>query len=125
LKDLCRTRWYERYEALNAVHTSFHELVQTLMELEHEGDSSSQYEAKTLLNKILSFEFVVLLLFTRQVMGSTNATTTQLQEKDLDILSAVEMLSSLLVLLKGMRNDDNYFTKIVEVNISCRTLTCC
>ena len=123
LKDLCKTRWYARYESLNAVHLSFHELVQSLMELEHDGDTKSQYEAKGLLNKILSFEFVVLLLFTRQVMASTNATTTQLQQEDLDILSAIDMLSSLLQMLKHLRNDDNCFTKIIEVNLRCLILT--
>ena len=70
-----------------------------------------------LLNKIISFEFVLLLMFMRQVMGATNATTTQLQQEDLDILSTIDMLSSLLVLFQEMRNDDVGFEKLMKVNI--------
>lgn len=92
------------------------------MKLEQDGDTKSQYEAKSLLNKLLSFEFVVLLIFTRQVMASTNAATTQLQQEDLDILSAIEMLSSLLVLLQNLRNDESRFTCIFDVNIICLIL---
>ncbi|CAF2999785.1 unnamed protein product [Rotaria sp. Silwood2] len=123
LKNLCQARWYARYEALNAVYLSFHQIVKSLMELEHDGDTKSQYETKTLLNKMLSFKFVVLLIFIRQVMASTNATTTQLQQEDLDILSAIDILSSLLVLLKNMRNDDCRFIKITEVHVTCLILT--
>jgi len=119
LKDLCKTRWYARYEALNAVYLSFHQLVQCLIELEDDNDTTTRYEAKNLLNKIISFEFVVLLIFTRQVMASTNATVTQLQEENLDVLSAIDMLSSLLTLLKNMRNDDADLNKIIQVYISC------
>jgi hypothetical protein len=50
-------------------------------------------------------------------MGATNATTTQLQQEDLDVLSAIDMLSSLLVMLKEMRNDNDGFEKIIKVNI--------
>ena len=117
LKDLCQTRWYARYEALNAVYLSFSALVQCLMKLEEDGDAKSQYEAKGLLNKLLSFEFVVLLIFSRQVMASTNATTTQLQKEDLDILSAVDMLTSLLILLQNLRNDDNSLMNIFAVTV--------
>ena len=117
LRDLCKTRWHARYEALNTVYLSFHELVQCLTELELDNDTEIRYEAKTLLNKIISFEFVLLLMFMRQVMGATNATTTQLQQEDLDILSTIDMLSSLLVLLQEMRNDDVGFEKLMKVNI--------
>ena len=116
LKDLCQTRWYARYEALNAVYLSFSALVQCLMKLEEDGDAKSQYEAKGLLNKLLSFEFVVLLIFSRQVMASTNATATQLQKEDLDIF-AVDMLTSLLILLQNLRNDDNSLMNIFAVTV--------
>ena len=87
------------------------------MKLEEDGDAKSQYEAKGLLNKLLSFELVVLLIFSRQVMASTNATTTQLQKEDLDILSAVDMLTSLLILLQNLRNDDNSLMNIFAVTV--------
>ena len=56
-------------------------------------------------------------MFMRQVMGATSATTTQLQQEALDILSTIDMLSSLLVLLQEMRNDDVGFEKLGKVNI--------
>ena len=86
------------------------------MKLEEDGDAKSQYEAKGLLNKLLSFEFVVLLIFSRQVMASTNATTTQLQKEDLDIF-AVDMLTSLLILLQNLRNDDNSLMNIFAATV--------
>ena len=102
LKDMCKTRWYMRYEALNAVYLSFHPLVECLNEEEDDDDdAATHHEAKSLLNKLVSFEFVVLLVFTRQVMTSTNATVTQLQAESLDVLTTIEMLSSLLTLLKN------------------------
>ena len=53
----------------------------------------------------------------RQVMAATNATTTQLQQEDLDTLSTIGILSSLLVLLQEMRNNDVSFEKLIKVNI--------
>ena len=117
MRDLCKTRWYARYEELNTVYLSFHELIQCLTELELDDDTETRYKAKTLLNKIISFEFVLLLMFMRQVMGVTNATTTQLQQEDLDILSTIDMLSLLLALLQEMRNDYVGFEKLMKVNI--------
>ena len=88
------------------------------MKLEKDGDAKFQYEAKELLNKLLSFEFVVLLIFSRQVMASTNATITQLQKEDLDVLSAVDMLTSLLILLQNLRTDDNSSMNIFAVTVT-------
>ena len=116
LKGLCKTRWYARYEAVNAVYSSFHELVQCLTDLEQQDeDASTRYESASLLNKLISFEFVVLLIFLQQAMAVTNATITQLQQEELDVLSAIDMLFSLLVVLQQMRNDDGGFEKIIKV----------
>jgi len=38
-----------------------------------------------------------------------------LQQEELDVLSAIDMLSSLLVVLQEMRNDDSGFEKIIKV----------
>ncbi|CAF4290580.1 unnamed protein product, partial [Rotaria magnacalcarata] len=47
-------------------------------------------------------------------MAITNATTIQLQQEELNILAAVEMLTSLLELLQELRNDDDGFEQIFE-----------
>ncbi|CAF2704956.1 unnamed protein product [Rotaria sp. Silwood2] len=113
LKDLCETRWYARYESLNAVYISFHQLVECLSELEDDTDTNTRHKAKALRKKIVSFEFYVLLIFLRKLMAMTNATTIQLQQQELNIIAAIEMLSSLLELLKELRNDDDAFEQII------------
>ena len=50
-------------------------------------------------------------------MAMTNATTIQLQQQELNIIAAIEMLSSLLKLLKELRDDDDGFEQTIEVNI--------
>jgi hypothetical protein len=117
LKDLCETRWYARYESLNAVYISFHQLVECLFELEDDSDTKTRHQAKALRKKIVSFEFYVLLIFLRKLMAMTNATTIQLQQQELNIIAAIEILSSLLELLKELRNDDDGFEQIIDVNI--------
>ncbi|CAF4410961.1 unnamed protein product, partial [Rotaria magnacalcarata] len=47
-------------------------------------------------------------------MAITNATTIQLQQEELNILAAIEMLTSLLELLQELRNDDDGFEQIFE-----------
>lgn len=118
LKNLCQTRWYARYNALSAVYLSFSTLLEYSMKLEEDSDAKSQCEVKALLNELHSFEFVVLLIFSRHITALTNATTTQLQKEDLDILSAVVMLTSLLILLQNLRNDDYSSMNIFAVTVT-------
>jgi hypothetical protein len=96
---------------------SFHELVECLLDLEGDNDTSTRHQAKALRKKIVSFEFYVLVIFLRKLMAITNATTVQLQQQELNIIAAVEMLSSLLELLQELRNDDDGFEQIFQVNI--------
>ena len=51
------------------------------------------------------------------MMAMTNAAIIQLQQQELNIISAIEMLSSLLELLEEFRNEDDSFERINEVNI--------
>ena len=48
-------------------------------------------------------------------MASTNATTIELQKEELDVLTATDMISSLLHLLQQMRNDDASLQGIMKV----------
>ena len=67
MKDLSKTRWSDRYDAIRAVFVSYKEIINSLQKLsEDDIEKKTQQTVKNLLNKIQSFAFYTLLLFFKE-----------------------------------------------------------
>jgi len=92
LCNLSKTRWTARAES--AVWTSFEIILETLQEI----SSSNFYDRKTksqslaLLKKITSFDFIVSIMFMKNVLYKLKALTEKLEAKELNIIDASNLI---------------------------------
>ncbi|CAF3974125.1 unnamed protein product [Rotaria sordida] len=85
IKSLSDTRWTANYESLHCVVESFSEIIDCLESIElvesKQFDKETKTQAKNIKNKLMSYEFVVLLKFMVNVTRTTNLLTIHLQKK--------------------------------------------
>jgi len=116
VKDLSKTRWSNRYEAIRAVIVSYQEIMNTLRKLsENDIENNSRATAKNLLNKVCSFTFYTILLFLKNLMASCNALIVFLQKPEIDILTAIDIIEDTTHLFDQMHDDHAALNAIIEV----------
>ncbi|CAF4489938.1 unnamed protein product, partial [Didymodactylos carnosus] len=77
-------------------------------------DKETANQATNLKNKLISFEFSLLLSFMVKLMRTTNGLTAHLQMKELDILTTFDIMCNTQKLLQMMRNDDVTLINIIN-----------
>ncbi|CAF4188587.1 unnamed protein product, partial [Rotaria sordida] len=103
LKDLSKTRWSNRYEAVRAVIVSYKEIINTLQKLSEDNvEKNTQQTAKNLRNKNL--------------MASINALIVHLQKIQMDILATMDIIEDTVRLLHQMYDDDKTLDAIIEIS---------
>ena len=99
LKDLCRTRWIERIDAVQRFKDLLCSLVCCFESISTEGSiswsSDSLTDASTLLLAITTTDFVSALVITSHTLSCLKPLTKSLQAKSKDIVQAVEEVDSL------------------------------
>ena len=90
LKELCRTRWFERYDAFEVFIHLYKPLVTCLETLSEasvsEWNRETRQEANVLFNALLRFHaLVVALMLTREVFLMTKSLSLKLQGSYVDI----------------------------------------
>ena len=96
LKRLSDTRWSCRIDSLKAIDGTLPNIIATLEEIEDtERNGRIVCEAKGLLNSICSFDFILLFVIFLDLLSYSKAVSDYLQCKDIDFISAVEMVKSL------------------------------
>jgi hypothetical protein len=116
VKDLSKTRWSNRYEAIRAVFVSYKEIVNTLQKLSGlDIEKNTQQTAKNLLNKLCSFSFYTILLFLKNLMASINALMVHLQKIEIDILATIDIIEDTIHLLHQMHEGNTTLDAIIEV----------
>ena len=75
-------------------------------------------QAINLRNRLISFEFNVLLRVMRDILRVTNALTCHLQKISLDVLTASNIILNTNKLLQSMRNDDETLCALIKVRAS-------
>ena len=103
LRNLSVTRWVARSDSITAVWASFEGIVSALEKEMESSDAKTKIKAKNLLGKVRSFEFIVALMFMRNVMSKTKILTKQVQAVDLNIVDALEALDATINTLKYLR----------------------
>ncbi|CAF4385959.1 unnamed protein product, partial [Rotaria magnacalcarata] len=117
VKDLSKTRWSNRYEAIRAVIISYQQIMITLQKLSGiDIDNNTRQAATNLFKKLCSFTFYTVLLFLKNIMASSNALIVHLQKPEMDISTSIDMVKDTINLLHQMHDDHMSLDAIIEVS---------
>ncbi|XP_047312578.1 zinc finger MYM-type protein 1-like [Impatiens glandulifera] len=100
------TRWSSHFESICSLIDMFGATISVLESIVEEGSSSSlRGEACGCLITLKSFEFVFTLYMMQKIMGITNLLCQALQNKSLDIINAMDLVSTTKALLFNFREE--------------------
>ena len=116
LKPICATRWIERHDPLIIFVTLLPAVVSTLEELQQENKQVEvATKAATLLNSVHKCTFLIAALVMQHTSGIFLPVSKLLQKKELDIFAVIELIDSVLDILRQNRsNCKNVFHKIFD-----------
>ncbi|XP_063235854.1 52 kDa repressor of the inhibitor of the protein kinase-like [Bacillus rossius redtenbacheri] len=110
IASLCETRWVERHTSLLQFREHLPSIVKALSAITSWQDSKSASKALTLLNSLLTSEFILAMLSLLDVLKITLPLSTLLQAESLDMHEASNAVRDTLSVLKTRReNSDNTF----------------
>lgn len=101
LKNLCETRWVLRHEAVLIFKEFLLPITAAIEEIDSSGKDHSK--AHGFLNTICSFNFLVPLCIACKILSYTYNLSQSLQEKNLDLSNAINMVNSIKSILHNMR----------------------
>lgn len=105
LKKMCETRWVERHEAVLTfldVLPCLPEILQKMAD-QDQGNRRSATPPFSLLQSIMSSEFLVSLVILSDILGITLPLSRSLQATEIDILSAVQLINTTTASLQRQR----------------------
>ena len=125
LKDLCRTRWVERIDALQVFKNLYPSVVICFESITDQGlqkwSSDAVLDASSFKNSITTSEFLSALVITNACLKYIQALTKSLQAEAQDIISAVSEIGSVIDVLKAVREkiDQHHSEWFLEVERMC------
>ena len=114
LRNLSKTRWSARVESIQAVWTSFEVILDVLHTVSNKADVKTKTQALGLKKKMLSLDFVVALMFMKNIAYSL---MVQLQSVELNILDATGLVHGTLSILQKLRDDDKMIDDQTEASV--------
>ncbi|XP_073277692.1 uncharacterized protein [Primulina huaijiensis] len=114
-----KTRWSSNFDSLCSMIDMYSSVITVLENMVNDGASNSIWsEASGALIMMKSFDFIFILHLMHKIMGITNLLCRVLQEKSLDILSAIDYVSTSKTLLLSLREGlDLLLSHVKEVNM--------
>ena len=117
LKDLCRTRWIQRIDALDRFQALHPSIVKCMESISAEGSSlwspESIVDSKTLLLAITTTEFIRALVIANACLHYLLSLTCSLQAEAKDIIEAVAEVNLVIAALKKVREDNMHSSQRV------------
>ena len=101
-------------ESIQAVWTSFEVILDVLQTVSNKADVKTKTQALGLKKKMLSLDFVVALMFMKNIAYSL---MVQLQSVELNILDATGLVHGTLSILQKLRDDDKMIDDQVEASV--------
>ncbi|XP_047328607.1 zinc finger MYM-type protein 1-like [Impatiens glandulifera] len=99
-----KTRWSSNFDSLCSMVDMYGYMITVLENMVDEGSSNSiRGEASGLLIAMKSFDFIFILHLMKKITRLTNLLCRALQERSLDILNAMEHVSTTKTLLHALR----------------------
>eukprot|EP00117_Sycon_ciliatum_P011780 scpid47775/ scgid13111/ 52 kDa repressor of the inhibitor of the protein kinase; 58 kDa interferon-induced protein kinase-interacting protein; Death-associated protein 4; THAP domain-containing protein 0 len=109
VKDLCRTRWVQRLDALEAFLNLLPSLVVCFQEISEAPAAAwsrdSLIDAKGLLSRVTTTEFMSALVITNKCLGYVRGITSSLQSEARDIVHAMADVHTVQETLEKVRAD--------------------
>lgn len=122
LKELCRTRWVERHDALDVFIDLVPAVVETLESYASRPNTRTPgaADASSLLHAVCNFDFVVCIIIVRACLSFLQGLSRSLQERKLDVCCALKNVSAVKTSLEKCREEiDSYnqqwFQKAVAI----------
>ena len=99
----------KKAESIQAVWTSFDVIVDVLQKITdgNEADRQTQTQALGLRKRMLSFDFIVAIMFMKNIAYKTKSLVVHLQTVELNILDASGLVEATLRIMEKIRADDN------------------
>ena len=72
--------------------------------IEHEHNGRVTCEGRGLLNNVYSFQFILAFVIFLGILSLSKCLSDYLQQKDIDFISAIEMVESLQIILQDKRS---------------------
>ncbi len=106
LRNIFKTRWVVRAESIKAVWSTYKAILGSLAILqERSKDIKTKTGASGLLTKITRFDFIMCIVFMKNIMYKTKRMTEILQKEDLNIIDAITIMESTIKSLENVNND--------------------
>jgi len=106
LKPICATRWVERQDSIIIFVTLLPAIVSTLEELQHENKQVEvATKAATLLKSVQKCTFLIVDLVMQYTSGIILPVSKLLQKKELDIFAVIELIDSVLGIVRQNRSN--------------------
>ena len=102
LRNLSRTRWTARGESIKSVWNSYEAILDSLSNLERSDDGST---ASGLRTKLLRFNFIVTIMFMKNIMYKSKRMTETLQSQDLNVIDTITTVETTVKSLEIAKND--------------------
>ncbi|XP_058179979.1 uncharacterized protein LOC131298514 [Rhododendron vialii] len=100
------TRWSSNFDSICSLVDMFTATIKVLEIMFEKGSSNSiRREAKGVLLAMKSFEFIFILHLMHRIIGITNLLCRALQHKSLDIINAMDLVSTTKALLHTLREE--------------------
>ena len=108
LRNLSKTRWTAKAESIKAVWTSLEAIVKALEEAFAVPKLHSKVKAMIsgLLKNMKSFDFIVSLMFMKNIMFKTKILSESLQREELNIMDALQLTKVTVTSLERINNKD-------------------
>lgn len=121
LRNLSKTRWSARPEAVEAFWKSYEDVVEVLDEIRNatkKYDSETRTKANGLFFKVKSLDFIVALMFMKNIMYKTKHMVDVLQTEELDVSGALISMNSTLKILGSMRTNTEDQKHLIEAALN-------
>ena len=108
VKPLCRTRWVERFSALEVFIDLYPAIVSSLQDIACGEDSVSWNwetvaDASSLLAAIEKFSFILSLVTVYNILSYIRGVTVMLQQRSLDVIQGISLIQDVQMQLKDVR----------------------
>ena len=113
LQKLCNTRWACRYAAVNAICRTYDAILATLESVGDGSDSEKAIEANGLYHQVAKFSFLLNLVTFDKVLSCTKGLSDHLQNTDLDLSQAADLVDATKSTLQEFRSDI-YWEKLFQ-----------
>ncbi|CAB3979717.1 zinc finger MYM-type 1-like [Paramuricea clavata] len=114
LRNLSRTRWTARAESIKSVWISYEAMLDSLSNLEQSDDGT----ASGLRSKLLRFDCIVSIMFTKNIMYKTKRMTATLQSEDLNVIDAITIVQSTVNNLQNVNDNIDGMNKEIQAAAS-------